>query len=843
MKLENNLRFGKLLLILSIISIFLIININIFSSQSTNSDKPNLTEEESKAYDFSTAKFDLFSEQTIKEREDVFKDPEQKKAFLLGFNSLSNEEKVKRLLKKNSRGEFVISDEIKKEIISSYDKEKQAEIFRLSLNERMKNKKGEVFVFEDGSKSDVKSFVLKDNENLVFQGNKIGVYDSETKQVKAWLDLDNLPPWLTDVEFEKGKFTLTFDLARTKDQVENKDSFKYSYDSGSVGANLEIIGPDGKVMYMDDKKTTNPVTSYADYLKQQAEIQSAKIKEKLALLDKKDAVVEGLSDKLGSVGNLLGGLVNTGAQVASGLTPEQIAAAGVAGKIGSSMLDFGAGLFGAVSDVSKSMETATEQALAVQGFRDDKTLTLAFAGKGTVDASFDKEGGVSMTLKEGATLNQGKRLINQFFSKDGDLYQSQEGDYQGNDEASTLKFDSKGNMASGKNFRMTGMSKGADGTISAEYIVYGARKKETGVFFYSFDDYKTVTNRVEIDGNNLRMFGDSYKTFQTFKPLDEVYVDQKPANEPDAKIEGAGIKNNAYIWNGNSLLKFDEKGVSVQRDAKGANFDIQKITSEASKESSLRLSTGDWGSYKLFDPKGIIVKSREFGPGEVVKKFTGPLGREREIRVPFTLTKNVVKGPFEGDIGENPDSSITITNVAQVERGGLIGFIAQRIAYKTDAPLDESAQKMEADLDSQYDAAVESLGGMGGVYLGVNAGERLLKMADNNGYQIPNRLAIEDQLYLGRKILQGKDAFKAEFKPLFEFMGSKKLGYEESVVIGNGYMEVAGERFTGGSPQVYRQILREIAKNPGQLSEYREIEMGGGSSGGKVCENCGKVHN
>lgn len=141
-------------------------------------------------------------------------------------------------IKKNDKGDYILSDIAKNKIWEKFDSSKKNEYLKKIINKLFNEKyKG---AFKDPSKMGIKEVSIDDKDNkLKWQGNKLGTVDKDGKFV-SWIDLENPPRWLNKVEFKNNKFTFGFFTGSSNKEV--------SFNAGTIGQNGEVIGPDGKVI-------------------------------------------------------------------------------------------------------------------------------------------------------------------------------------------------------------------------------------------------------------------------------------------------------------------------------------------------------------------------------------------------------------------------------------------------------------------------------------------------------------------------------------------------------------------------------------------------------------------
>ncbi|MBS3079391.1 hypothetical protein J4218_04675 [Candidatus Pacearchaeota archaeon] len=243
---NNNIIFF-IILVFILLSIFSLINLIMSetpsTSTSTSSSTPN--EAEKKAYEYGLNIDEFLKEQPIVQEKVLKDNPE---AFIKGYkeaiakNPKTRDKFLDSFIKKDDKGVNLIGDEAKNKFWKVLGKDEQEKSFQI-IATKLFDKKYPEGTFKDRSKVGIQKIKISDNkeaaDKLIWSGNKFGVADKDGK-LKTWVDLDNLPRWLSEVEFtDTGEIKSLFNTGYGKVNVVLK--------GGTVGdAFGELIGPDGK---------------------------------------------------------------------------------------------------------------------------------------------------------------------------------------------------------------------------------------------------------------------------------------------------------------------------------------------------------------------------------------------------------------------------------------------------------------------------------------------------------------------------------------------------------------------------------------------------------------------
>jgi len=734
----------------------------------------------------------VFENYNLEERKDIFK--KNYYDFMFGFKKFLKEkpEDAAHIFHdKNKNGDPILDNELKNSIWKQLGKEEQENLLKNIVNMVYK-KSG--FVLPSGAPKLEKVSIFA--SNLEWRENRIGFL--KDNKLRSWIDLEgkySFPFWTTEIEFhEKVPDRLKDGLSKAgiegnfiglkyKTGLKGDSQFSWDYfDGGTRGYLREIVGPNGVPVF--EGRPQNFITELANQLS----------------LDPNHFGERIIGESIWSAaGGLAAGLEYSAKKMVSSLA--------------NSLKE---------DDFSRIL-------LSLKGLNVDNGLNTIFSSKGEIYTHFDDSSNLKIALSGGAILNQGNKLFSQFYSKDGDengFYKTEPGK---GEEFAVLNFDKNGNVVDSLNFRVSSYGvRDISGFSDQQYTFYSSRGVPTS-FFTDGKSHPEKENRIEINPIsgvyvdpetrrvrfiptfNVYMYGDGYKTFQTFRDIYGLYVDQTPGK--------AGVEEKTYVRSGNSLLVFNNNEVYSERSVYSSDYNIWGIATPKNKDNPLRFSTGDWGYSELYYPNQLIMKSNSYGYGEVITK-----GLFR-MRIPFVFTNVQILGPPVGDMAIDPNSKIVITNIATPGRpAGLGGRLIQRIAAQRAmserSPLSEFADEMNQELDNQYNRMIENREFLES---SLDNAQRLLIFAKKNGLVLYNEEELNDQISLGKKMLEGRDAFKNEFAPILAFIGGRSLGWGESIIIGPNYIEIAGERFKIENCIACRQLLRELSRNSGRLTRYRTI--------------------
>jgi len=297
------------------------------------------------------------------------------------------------------------------------------------------------------------------------------------------------------------------------------------------------------------------------------------------------------------------------------------------------------------------------------------------------------------------------------------------------------------------------------------------------------------------------------------------------------KVQNTGSENNAFTLksNGNLIAQFIGQETKISRTTTGlvANIDLI-INEQASGNNKLKLvSKGN--TYELYDPSNPtrVKVHREQGTATV----TGiPILGEIPLiasELEITTSKDIK------DIGSDPNAEIKITNIAQGNMGGLIGWIVDLVVQYQAGKKPQDLSGFVSSFDTQLDAQANEVKKIPGLREQIQQGKDFLNFINKNNIQIPNnqRLELQDNIYMGELILNdpSNQAFKKEFKPIINFLASQQLPHHQSIVFTNNRVSVAGNSFSGGNSNkvAYRMIMREIEKNKEIAIAHRYVDMQG----------------
>jgi len=143
--------------------------------------------------------------------------------------------------KKDDEDKSLLGDEMKNKLWQSFVKSENTDSneYLMKIANKLFDEKYKDMKWKDPSKVGIKEVVLENPENLIWKGNKIGLTDDEGN-LKLWIDLENIPRWMTKIKFDGEKFDLEFNTGYGTKKVK--------INGGSIGLSGELIGPNGKVI-------------------------------------------------------------------------------------------------------------------------------------------------------------------------------------------------------------------------------------------------------------------------------------------------------------------------------------------------------------------------------------------------------------------------------------------------------------------------------------------------------------------------------------------------------------------------------------------------------------------
>ena len=287
--------------------------------------------------------------------------------------------------------------------------------------------------------------------------------------------------------------------------------------------------------------------------------------------------------------------------------------------------------------------------------------------------------------------------------------------------------------------------------------------------------------------------------------------------------------------NGRPVMTFDGDKTYSPGLVQQENYNpIGLMINEKTGESWTLMNFGE--GYKIYDPKEAVEKFAGWGTATVTKNGIPILG---SVSIPFSTTYNVIRGSLTGDIGADPNAAIDITYQPNTDWGPLPGrFFVGRIvnrfankkaneeAQKEDLKLSDFTDKISADVDNQYQQKLDRFGGEANMAKLLEQSRNQLQLADQNNIIVPNRLELNDNLYLGSKVLQGKEAFKAEFNKVLGPMSQHSVEWGNNFKITNtgvyvGETKVVDASNDPGMQVVLRTLVRQISGNPSRLTEHQ----------------------
>jgi hypothetical protein len=287
--------------------------------------------------------------------------------------------------------------------------------------------------------------------------------------------------------------------------------------------------------------------------------------------------------------------------------------------------------------------------------------------------------------------------------------------------------------------------------------------------------------------------------------------------------------------NGRPVMTFDGDKTYSPGLVQQENYNpIGLMINEKTGESWTLMDFGE--GYKIYDPKEAVEKFAGWGTATVTKNGIPILG---SVSIPFSTTYNVIRGSLTGDIGADPNAAISITYKPDTDWGPLPGrFFVGRIvnrfankkaneeAQKEDFKLSEFTDKLSSEIDGQYQQKIDRFGGEANMVKLLEQSRNQLQLADKFNVNVPNRLELEDNLYLGSKVLQGKEAFKAEFDKVLGPMSQHSIEWGNNFKITNtgvyvGENKVVDASNDPGMQVVLRTLVRQISGNPSRLTEHQ----------------------
>ncbi len=297
------------------------------------------------------------------------------------------------------------------------------------------------------------------------------------------------------------------------------------------------------------------------------------------------------------------------------------------------------------------------------------------------------------------------------------------------------------------------------------------------------------------------------------------------------KVQNTGSEDNAFTLksNGNIIAQFIDKETKISRTTTGLVAGIDLIINENAQGNNKLKLVSRGNTYELYDlgnPTRVKV-SRDQGTATV----TGiPILGEIPLiasELEITTSKDIK------DIGADPNAEIRITNIAQGNMGGLIGWIVNLVVQYQAGKKPQDLSGFVSSFNTQLDAQANEARKISGFEEQIVEGEEFIKFVEINNIEVPNnqRKELEDSLYMGRRILNdpSNNAFKAEFLPIINFLASQQLPHHQSIVFTNNGVSVAGNSFNGGNPNkvAYRMIMREIEKNKELAISHKYVDMQG----------------
>ncbi|VVB78448.1 Uncharacterised protein [uncultured archaeon] len=451
----------------------------------------------------------------------------------------------------------------------------------------------------------------------------------------------------------------------------------------------------------------------------------------------------------------------------------------------------------------------------------ESVAKIASKGKTTSQLLSEINGGIdfeSLIDQSGQTAGDPAKLVAENIDKR--LRDLQETGYKVDDQTS-VKIPISDNDRQAITNAVTSIVSEAESKISQERQAFRERMKQDMELSSPYKNQITIDQQLK----EVKVESDKVVYYDAKTPLNEF----SGKSTKTAQSDSGSVIN---LWsNGRPVLTFDgDKTYAPGLVAQENYYPIGSMVNAAIPGKSWTLMNLGEG-YNIYDSKQVVEKFADWGTATVVAKG---------FEIPFSTTYNVIRGNIKGDIGADPNAAVSITYQPNSDWGGplpgrfFIGRIvnnyannkANEEAQKESFKISEFTSKISSDLDKQYGEKMAAYGGEANLVKLLENSKSQLEFADKWNVNIPNRLELEDNLYLGSKLLQGKEAFKAEFNKVLTPMSQQSIKWGEGFQITNNAVYVGQNKVVDGSGDpgtqvVLRTLVRQISANPSRLTAHQ----------------------
>lgn len=319
---------------------------------------------------------------------------------------------------------------------------------------------------------------------------------------------------------------------------------------------------------------------------------------------------------------------------------------------------------------------------------------------------------------------------------------------------------------------------------------------------------KEYPNRIIIDTGmkEVKTSGNGQIVFDAYRPLNKFSVSNTGSDVYNSYTE---------LWaNGKRVLRFSGAQTYGDRLVKGASYvPINSIVNEMQRgNNEYKLAQSSWGGYVIYDKMMNVVKGNYNQPGLGIKDMEVPIIGNLHIEVPFKASTSLIRGPIEGDIGIDPSAQLVITALMEPQATGF-GKRLKNWGFRQEAakgsPMSKMTAGMKQKVAEMYSKQVASAGGPEAFSLKLAQSVQQLNMFTQMGVKVPQK--VWDGVYVGQNI--------QEFNKVFAFFESQTLKPGTKVIMTNSYVQVGNNRFTEANPAVFREMLRNIQKDPSFLTK------------------------
>lgn len=334
------------------------------------------------------------------------------------------------------------------------------------------------------------------------------------------------------------------------------------------------------------------------------------------------------------------------------------------------------------------------------------------------------------------------------------------------------------------------------------------------------------SNRAVIDMKNKEvvLIGSEYISFNAEAPLKRfTAVTEKKSKDE----EGDGL---VLLSNGNHVAHFKGNEIFVSPSDSPSNaFSIDSITTKTNPDISYSYENNGYGSYVLSNQKQTVSSSYQITG--FVKVLFFQLG--------FPIVYSDFQNPVGGDVGLDPNTEISIQNVAGMDKGRIFNAIMRKQLikqYGTDGiPLGSVTPRGEAMMNNGLGQLVTALGGDSGLAAMQQGAGSIFKWLDDNNVNLPGGELVNlpggvvaggdvrDFYTLVASITKDSNGnyYIPDAKKLLDFFGNHVMRQGSTITFTNNYIEINGDRLTSSdvNPALFRTLTRNLYYNRNQLSK------------------------